>query len=583
MTDESVCRSITYENPTAVRTNIRTIATARHLYSNRHSIDQPDPGVKISWTFLAQRLPLLACQGYTLKISNAATCPLFDECQPCGRKEMNPHPNILVIMTDQQKATASHLWGSSFCITPNLARLAEEGVLYDHAITPHPLCQPARVSVWTGRYAHSTGSRRNETPMAPSANHAFKLWKEAGYRCGLIGKNHCFAEESDFNLFDVWCEIGHVGLPADSSTKGMEWVRPLDGINAAHALRRSMTPQNPRFGYAISDHLPLDDHSTGLVAAQTAAFLEQQGDEPFALWVSFPDPHEPWVCPRSYFEEMEDQVQLPPWRPGEFSDGTAPERNQVLYDMLGARNEEIDELRGLLAAYYGMVHFLDDGVGQILDALERTGLREKTIVVFCSDHGDFVGEHRMQCKGGVFYDALVRVPLIISWPGQIPQGQRDDSMVNLVDIVPTLFHLQGMEIPRSFQGDPLPTATNTPPRDAAFSEYGSGGPLFHLADLAELPEPHGRRTLIQTLRWREAEGRRKMVRTRDWKYVHDSMGYLDELYDLVADPWELRNVAADPANAHVLADLRLRLADWSINTEDSPPVPLPEERYYHLV
>jgi len=485
-------------------------------------------------------------------------------------------------MTDQQKATASHLYGNPFCTTPNLARLADEGVLYEHAITPHPLCMPARVSFWTGRYPHSTGSRRNETPMHEDALHAFKLWKAADYRCGLIGKNHCFATRSDRELFDVWCEIGHGGLPDDPTTVGMQWFRPLDGIHAAHDLRRTLPPQNPRFGYAISDHLPLEDHSTGLVAGQTVRFLEEQGREPFALWVSFPDPHEPWVCPRSYFEEMEDQVQLPPWRPGEFSDGTAPERNRVLYEMLGVRSEEIDDLRELLAAYYGMVRFLDDGVGQILDALERTGLRENTIVVFCSDHGDLMGEHRMQCKGGIFYDALVRVPLIVSWPGHLPQSERDSSMVNLIDVVPTLFHLQGMEVPPSFQGAPLPTVTPAQPRHAAFSEYGAGGPAFGMADLEKMPQPHGRATLIQTLRWREAEGRRKMVRTANWKYVHDPLGDLDELYDLAADPWELRNVAADPTHTATLAEMRLLLADWSICTEDSPPVPLPEEKFYRL-
>jgi arylsulfatase A-like enzyme len=101
-----------------------------------------------------------------------------------------------------------------------------------------------------------------------------------------------------------------------------------------------------------------------------------------------------------------------------------------------------------------------------------------------------------------------------------------------------------------------------------------------MTDLEQLPPPWGRRTLLQSLQWREAEGRRKMVRTRDWKYVHDPMGDLDELYDLSHDPWELRNVAADPAYADVLADLRLKLADWSIQTEDSPPVPLPEPIHY---
>lgn len=182
----------------------------------------------------------------------------------------------------------------------------------------------------------------------------------------------------------------------------------------------------------------------------------------------------------------------------------------------------------------------------------------------------------MQCKGGVFYDCLTRVPLLVSWPGQIPQGVVDESMVNLIDIVPTLLTLQQQPVPRSMRGSPLPTVTDTPPRDAAFSEYGAGGPPFTQADLAPLAQPWGRRTLLQSLRWREAEGRRKMVRTRRWKYVHDPMGDRDELYDLVNDPWELTNVVNDPQHATVLAALRLRLADWSIATEDASPVPLPD-------
>ena len=131
------------------------------------------------------------------------------------------------------------------------------------------------------------------------------------------------------------------------------------------------------------------------------------------------------------------------------------------------------------------------------------------------------------------------------------------------------------------QGEPLPSVTDAAPRDATFSEYGSGGPLFAMADLEKLPKPWGRKTLIDTLQWREAAGRCKMVRTREWKYVHDSMGDLDELYDLVNDPHELVNVAGEEQHREVLADMRLRLADWSIDTEDSPPVPLPDVKHYH--
>ena len=115
-----------------------------------------------------------------------------------------PRPNVLVIMTDQQRATASHLYGNSFCETPSMARLADDGVLFENAFTPHPLCVPARVSLWTSQFPHAHGCRRNETLMPAGAPHAFRLWKEAGYTTGLIGKNHCFEQEEDLRLFDVW-------------------------------------------------------------------------------------------------------------------------------------------------------------------------------------------------------------------------------------------------------------------------------------------------------------------------------------------------------------------------------------------
>ncbi len=184
----------------------------------------------------------------------------------------------------------------------------------------------------------------------------------------------------------------------------------------------------------------------------------------------------------------------------------------------------------------------------------------------------------MMAKGGVFYDCLVRVPFILSWPGGIPEGRSDGGMANLVDVVPTILGLQGLEIPRSMHGAPLSTVTAAEPRDATFSEYGAGGPPFRLAELEQLPRPYGRRAMGTSLQWREAEGRRKMVRTREWQYVHDPMGDKDELYDLVRDPWELTNAVDLPANREILKEMQLRLADWSIRTEDATPVPLPESR-----
>ena len=266
---------------------------------------------------------------------------------------------------------------------------------------------------------------------------------------------------------------------------------------------------------------------------------------------------------------------MPPWREDEYSDGTAAERNRVLHAMIGVEDDPIEHVKRCVGVYHGMVRFLDDGVGQILDALDRSELRENTIVIFCADHGDFSGEHAQIAKGGGFYDCLTRVPLIASWPGHIPQGVVDESCVNLIDIVPTVLQLQGLDVPRSMYGEGLPQATDAEPRDAAFSEYGAGGPAFTMADLEQLEKPWGRKAIGLSLQAREAEGRRKMVRTPEWKYVHDPMGDKDELYDLVNDPWESCNVIDDAAHRDIITDLQLRLADWSIRTEDAKPVPLP--------
>jgi arylsulfatase A-like enzyme len=241
-----------------------------------------------------------------------------------------------------------------------------------------------------------------------------KLWKDRGFRLGLIGKNHCFETEEDLELFDTLLELGHGGA------QGEAWGRPAEAIQEAGRARRELVDQNPRFGYATTD-APLEDQTTGLVTNASIRFFEQHAadhpDEPFVLWSSFPDPHEPWVCPEEYAAMFRGKVQLPPQRDGEFDDN-APERNRVLHEMLGWEEDSEEDVLELLACYYGMMRCVDDGFGRMLDSLETLGLSENTIVVFTSDHGDFMGEHGQQCKGGVFYDCLTRVPLIVSWPGQ---------------------------------------------------------------------------------------------------------------------------------------------------------------------
>jgi len=487
---------------------------------------------------------------------------------------MAERPNVVVVMADQMKATASSLYGNRFCHTPALERMARAGTTFTRAYTPQPLCVPARVSLWTGRWPHSHGARLNETPMPASEAHAFRLWHEAGYELALIGKDHCFAEREDRALFDVRCEIGHEGLPPGAGPHGMPWVRPETAIEAAHAPRTRMPRQAAAVSYALSDTDPRDA-SSGLVAAQAVTFLEQraEAERPFALWVSFPDPHTPYEVPRAYAELVPPETVALPQPPGDEAD--LPERTRVLRELLGTDDASETDLRGLIATYHAMVRFVDDGLGRILDALERTGLEQRTLLAFCSDHGDFAGEHGMTRKGGAFYDCLTRVPLLLSWPGRVPAGAREDAPVNLIDLAPTLLTLQGLPLPPAMQGRPLPTVTSEPAQDATFAEYGAGGAPCRLTDVAALPTPRGLEAAKATLRWREAEGRRKMVRTRRHKLVTDPMGDLDELYDLEADPGERRNLARVAGHEALLAELRAKLLAWSVATEDARPVPLP--------
>ena len=572
-------------------------------------------------------------------------------------------PNVLWIIADQLKWSGLRMYSEIGVETPSLESLASNGVMFRHAVTPHPLCVPARTSMMTGRYPHSTGCRRNETLMPENETHAFEIWRDAGYTTGLIGKNHCFVSDDDLALFDVRCEISHGGLPvgdyagAVPGTKGMDWVRPVDAINAAHETRANLNQnrQSPRIAYAISDH-PIEDYGSNVITAQTESFLErvtagdsfgrevegEETDRPFALVVSYPDPHEPFEAPRQYVDMFTpEDVVLPPTRRGEFDDdggvsdldgspyapsgdvSPAPMVNRVLYAIMGLDDDAVEDIRGVVSVYQAMTRLVDDGIGRIIAKLDELGILDDTIIVFTADHGDFMAEHNMCVKGGVFYDCLTRVPLIVSFPkGGVPAGVIDESMVNTVDILPTLLELQGLAsfagindawagtaIPndsdsessttlnregtvktgllRRIQGKPLPTATASGPRKASFSEYGAGGPAVTMSDVEKCDKPWGYRALIETLWGREAQGRRKMVRTVGWKYVTDPMASgagtgsgsgadpEDELYDLVNDPWELYNVAHDPKNTAVVSEMRRLLGQWMMETEGSEPVDLP--------
>src|SRR6266542_2308728 len=442
-------------------------------------------------------------------------------------------PNLLIVMTDQQKATAIGLYGNLDVRTPALESLAGRGLLYRYAFTPHPLCVPARVSLWTGRYPHQHGSRTNEILMPEGEHHAARVLRDAGYSLALIGKNHCF-RPADLQLFDHVYLAGHTGPQGKDDDPGVAEARDFF---RRHDFRG-------RWSAHPIDY-PRERCAAWLIAERVRALFAAQAA-----------------------------------------------RQRLFYRLSRFREATERDIRRALAMYYAQIAFADDCLGRVLQTLDETNLRARTIVAFTSDHGDYSGEHRMMTKSGALYDCLTRVPLVVSYPGRLPEGEVREELVSTLDLVPTMLALAGVDAPPAltpdvFQARGLPgTGVGSgEPREAVFAEYAAGGPP--LPELLPEPDPsavppvgggpaqggRGARAL-PVLRAREGEGRPKMVRTHRWKYVYDSDDPVDELYDLEHDPWELENLAAQPEHAQIVNEMRRRLLDWSLRTEDPRPVPL---------
>jgi arylsulfatase A-like enzyme len=506
-----------------------------------------------------------------------------------GENRAPGRPNVILIMVDQMRASASTLYSRYGCRTPNLERLAAAGVTYDKAFTPAPLCVPARVALWTARYPSDTGCQLNNTPMPATVENGVTAFRAGGYQTALIGKNHCFEDAAGKSRFDVLCEISHWGIEKHSECRGLDWWRSNEEIAAGHRIRdhmgvpdgwhdaRGMPVHQRTFAYAHSD-LPLEDYSTELISRQAVRYVETRDERPFLLWLSYPDPHAPWEAPQSYVDRIfAEGFELPPIDREEFSRPPIgnrprmPERLRVLKQMVNLEDIDESEVRNLYAAYLAQIRFIDDGIGRLLDCLERTGQRDNTIIVFCSDHGDFMVEHGMSEKGGAMYDCLTHVPLIVSAPRAPGAGTRGRELVSLLDVMPTLLKLAGLPALAMAQGESLPIVAGGGGRQAVFSEYGAGGPPFTLADLNSSPDTFGRRAARATTQRREAEGLLKMVRTSEWKYVYDPMDPVDQLYDLSNDPWELNNLSDSPAHADIVARMQRLLLDWHLQNDRLAP------------
>ncbi|QDV35391.1 sulfatase [Tautonia plasticadhaerens] len=458
-------------------------------------------------------------------------------------------PNVLFLISDDLN-NALGCYGNPLMETPNIDRLAARGVRFDRAYCQYPLCGPSRNSMLTGLYPNSTGILANSQifrqtiPSAVSLPQAFRL---DGYFAGRIGK------------------LYHYNVPNSIGTNGHDdpgsWELELNPAGVDRLVEQpdeifSLVPG--QFGGTLSWYAsprPEEQHTDALQAVDAEWVLERcarRPDRPFFLAVGFFRPHTPYVAPESYFgrypkERMpvvegveEDQRDIPP--PGLMS---SKKEQDALTD---------DLRREALQAYYASISFMDAQVGKVLDALDRLGLAEDTIIVMTSDHGYHTGEHGLWQKMSLFEESA-RVPLIIAAPGVSRGGTVSEAPVGLVDLYPTLAELCGVDAPDGLQGQslvPLLKDPEAPGRGWALSQVRRGGGQGGFLGYS-----------LRTPRWRYTE----------W----DGGDRGRELYDHDADPRELTNLADDHGHADAVAELSALLRE-AVGSTFPPSGETPELR-----
>ena len=442
-------------------------------------------------------------------------------------------PNVVLIVSDDLN-TMLGCYGDPLAKTPAIDRLAERGVRFDRAYCSFPLCGPSRNSFLTGLYPNSTGILgnaqifRQSIPAQVSMPQAFRL---AGYHAARIGK------------------LYHYNVPRSIGTTGHDdpasWELGLNpaGVDRLEEEPRIFTLRPGQFGATLSWYAspePDARHTDGMIAADAEWVLERYARDrsrPFFLAVGFFRPHTPYVAPADPYFDWHPQEDMP------VVSGVAEDQADLPAAAIGSRHKEEEQLtddlrRACRQAYNASISFMDAQVGRVLDAVDRLGLADDTIIVFTSDHGYHMGEHGLWQKRSLFEESA-RVPLVIAGPGVPQPGSVAPAPVSQVDLFPTLAELCGVTPPENLQGQSLVPLLTDP------TAQGRGW------------------ALTQVTRTRTKNKGRFFgysLRTPRWRYTEWDEGRAGrELYDHDTDPGELTNLADVAAQAATIADLSATL------------------------
>lgn len=473
-----------------------------------------------------------------------------------------PGPNILWYCADQQRWDTIGALGNPHVHTPNLDRLARGGTAFTHAYCQAPICTPSRASFLTGKYPSTIHLNTNgNTHFPPGERLVTRRLADAGYDCGLVGKLHLLgaAWRPEPRIDDGYRYFQFSHAPRNDWPKlhdYADWIRE-QGHDPGDVLRTRSHRQGPLHEPGPEperDNVPVSLHQTTWSTEKTLEFIanadgQRAPGQPWLVSVNPYYPHPPFNPPWEYYRRFDPQsLPGPHFRESDME--TQAALGQVDFQSR-PQHPSTFPARKLQAAYYAQIEFVDHELGRLLDALDRSGQRENTIVVYTSDHGEALGDHGLTQKGCRFYDGLVRVPLIFSMPGTLQAGLVSGALVELSDIMPTLMTLAGLPIPEGTQGRSLlPILTGQAPpahhRDFVRSEY---------YDAVDLPN-HTFGTMYRDRRWKLS--------------VYHGLD-IGELYDMETDPHEHVNLWDHPEHQSVKLDLIKRSFDATVLAMDYGP------------
>ncbi len=443
-------------------------------------------------------------------------------------------PNILWICTDQQRSDTLGCYGNSRVHSPNIDRLAANGVLFENCYSQSPICTPSRSAFLTGRYPRTARGRQNGASIPEDEVLVTRLLADDGYLCGLSGKLHLstchpsVVRGVERRINDGYAEFHWSHHPASNWTtseytqwlaeKGVEYdTPPFEGSTVVEA------------------GMPAEYHQTTWCADKAIAFIKANAgkNEPWLFSVNIFDPHHPFDAPVEYLQpylDRLDEIPLPNYTPGELD--SKPKYQQI--DHHGAYNDPgyyaFDTMsdrdkRLVIASYWAMCDLVDVQVGRMMQALEDSGQLEDTIVIFMSDHGEMLGDHGFYLKGPFFYEPAIHVPLIISWQNHIKPGRRASALVELIDIAPTLLDAAGLPRYAGMQAKSL------------WSLLMGDASLDHLHDDLYCEYYNA---------WSHKDAHATMVRTDRYKLVAYHGQHTGELYDLETDPQRDQQLVGQP-------------------------------------